>query len=162
MMALKATGRSVGHDRVTQQDRRVRDLDRDEALRLLATVSMGRLVFTQRALPAVRPVTHLVEGEDIMVRLDDGSTLTALMMDSGSPAVVAYEADVIDPETHLGWSVVVTGFAYPVADAEEGHGYAERLPSWAGQSTKSTVRIRPDIVNGFRLEAVPPEPAPSG
>ncbi|MFD5121090.1 pyridoxamine 5'-phosphate oxidase family protein [Streptomyces sp. NPDC058385] len=162
-MALKATGRSADHDRVTQQDRRVRDLDRDEALRLLATVSMGRLVFTQRALPAVRPVTHLVEGEDIVVRLDDGSILTSLMTDPGTPAVVAYEADVIDPETHLGWSVVVTGFAYPVADAEEGQGYAERLPPWAGQSTNSTVRIRPDIVNGFRLEAaVPPEAAPSG
>ncbi len=33
--------------------------------------------------------------------------------------VVAYEADVIDPETHLAWSVVVTGYARPVTDPEE-------------------------------------------
>ncbi|MFF1401442.1 pyridoxamine 5'-phosphate oxidase family protein [Streptomyces sp. NPDC058287] len=161
MMERKETGQSAGHDSVTQQDRRVRNLDRDEALRLLATVSMGRLVFTQRALPAVRPVTHLVEGEDIVVRLDEGSTLASLVTDPGTPGVVvAYEADVIDPESHLGWSVVVTGFAHLVTDAEEGHGSAERLRPWAGQSTYSAVRIRPDVVNGFRLEAEPPETAP--
>ncbi|MER5958552.1 pyridoxamine 5'-phosphate oxidase family protein [Streptomyces longhuiensis] len=159
-MERKDTGRSAGQDSVTQQDRRVRNLDRDEALRLLATVSMGRLVFTQRALPAVRPVTHLVEGEDIVVRLDEGSALS-LVTDPGTPGVVvAYEADVIDPESHLGWSVVVTGFAYLVADAEEGHGSAERLRPWAGRSTHSAVRIQPDVVNGFRLEAEPPEAAP--
>lgn len=161
MMELKATGQSAGHDHVTQQGRRVRYLDRDEALRLLATVSMGRLVFTERALPAVRPVTHLVVGEDIVVRLDDRSTLTSLVTDPGTPGVVvAYEADVIDPESHLGWSVVVTGFAYVVAGAEEGHGYAERLRPWAGESTNSAVRIRPGVVNGFRLEAVSPEAVP--
>lgn len=48
--------------------RRMRELDRAEALRLVATVSLGRIVFTQHALPAVRPVNHLVEGEDIIVR----------------------------------------------------------------------------------------------
>ncbi|MFB7712427.1 pyridoxamine 5'-phosphate oxidase family protein [Streptomyces sp. NPDC056105] len=160
-MERKDTGQSAGHDSVTQQDRRVRNLDRDEALRLLATVSMGRLVFTQRALPAVRPVTHLVEGEDIVVRLDDGPALTCLVTDPGTPGVVvAYEADVIDPESHLGWSVVVTGFAHLVADAEEGHGSAERLRPWAGRSSYSAVRIRPDVVNGFRLEAEPREAAP--
>ena len=33
--------------------------------------------------------------------------------------VVAYEADTIDPATHLGWSVVATGYARLVTDPEE-------------------------------------------
>lgn len=52
--------------------RRMEQLGRDEALRLLATVSLGRIVFTQYALPAVRPVNHLVEGESIIVRVHEG------------------------------------------------------------------------------------------
>ncbi|MFD9517036.1 pyridoxamine 5'-phosphate oxidase family protein [Streptomyces sp. NPDC059979] len=51
----------------------MRELDRAEALRLLSTVSLGRIVFTQHALPAVRPVNHLVVGENIMVGIhEDG------------------------------------------------------------------------------------------
>ncbi|GHI86004.1 pyridoxamine 5'-phosphate oxidase family protein [Streptomyces xanthophaeus] len=44
-----------------------------EALRLLGTVPLGRIVFTHRALPATRPVNHVVEGEDVVVRLDEGA-----------------------------------------------------------------------------------------
>ena len=35
-------------------------LDRAEAMRLLASVDVGRVIFTLNALPAVRPVNHLV------------------------------------------------------------------------------------------------------
>jgi hypothetical protein len=30
---------------------------------LLASVPLGRIVFTARALPAIRPVSHLVDGD---------------------------------------------------------------------------------------------------
>ncbi|MEV0412796.1 pyridoxamine 5'-phosphate oxidase family protein [Streptomyces sp. NPDC050448] len=139
--------------------RRMEPLDRDEALRLLSTVSLGRIVFTQHALPAVRPVNHLVEGENIVVRVHDGSALASLLAPSGIPGVVvAYEADAIDPETHLGWSVVVTGYATPVADPEEAQGYARRLRPWVAQTMSRALRITPDLVTGFRLEADPPAP----
>ncbi len=136
--------------------RRMREVDRAEALRLLATVSLGRIVFTQHALPAVRPVNHLVEGEDIIIRIHEGGALASLAAPADVPGVVvAYEADAIDPDTHLGWSVVVTGYARSVLDAEETDRYADLLRPWVGQPMTGTLRIRPDLVTGFRLEAAP-------
>jgi nitroimidazol reductase NimA-like FMN-containing flavoprotein (pyridoxamine 5'-phosphate oxidase superfamily) len=41
--------------------REVVEVDRTEALRLLASVRHGRVVFTSKALPAIRPVNHLVD-----------------------------------------------------------------------------------------------------
>ncbi|MGW6706326.1 pyridoxamine 5'-phosphate oxidase family protein [Streptomyces sp. NPDC054956] len=134
--------------------RRMQELDRAEALRLLGTVSLGRIVFTQQALPAVRPVNHLVDGEDVIVRIHDGGALASLTAPSDAPGVVvAYEADVIDPVTHLGWSVVVTGYARPVDDADEADRYAVLLSPWVGHRMTGALRIRPDLVTGFRLEA---------
>ncbi|MCX5010318.1 pyridoxamine 5'-phosphate oxidase family protein [Streptomyces sp. NBC_00555] len=146
----------------TTAARHMRELDRAEALRLLATVSLGRIVFTQHALPAVRPVNHLVDGEDIIIRTHEGGALASLAAPADVPGVVvAYEADVIDPDTHLGWSVVVTGYARLVADADDADRYADLLRPWVGQPMTSALRIRPDLVTGFRLEAAPPRPAPA-
>ncbi|MFJ9549248.1 pyridoxamine 5'-phosphate oxidase family protein [Streptomyces erythrochromogenes] len=139
----------------------MRELDRAEALLLLATVSLGRIVFTRHALPAVRPVNHFVDGEDIIVRIHEGGALGSLAAPAEAPGVVvAYEADVIDPDTHLGWSVVVTGYARPVADADEADRYADVLRPWAGAPATGALRIRPDLVTGFRLEAEASHPAP--
>ncbi|THA81715.1 pyridoxamine 5'-phosphate oxidase family protein [Streptomyces sp. A0592] len=143
----------------------MRELDRAEALELLATVSLGRIVFTRHALPAVRPVNHFVDGEDIVVRIHEGGALGSLAAPAEAPGVVvAYEADVIDPDTHLGWSVVVTGYARPVADADDAGRYADLLRPWVGPPTTGALRIRPDLVTGFRLEAEAESshPAPQG
>ncbi|MEU3062925.1 pyridoxamine 5'-phosphate oxidase family protein [Streptomyces subrutilus] len=83
----------------------------DEALRLLGTAEPGRIVFTRHALPAVRPVNHVLDAGDI-IRVQDGSTLAALLApEQGGGAVVAHEADDVDTGGHLGWSVVATGYA---------------------------------------------------
>lgn len=96
------------------------DLDQAEALRLLGSVSLGRIVFTQQALPAVRPVNHVLDNGDIVVLTHEGAALAWQAQQSGgSGVVVAYEADAIDPDTHLGWSVVITGFARLVDDSTE-------------------------------------------
>ncbi|MGW6979679.1 pyridoxamine 5'-phosphate oxidase family protein [Streptomyces sp. NPDC054932] len=154
--------RPAGRAGGTTAARHMRELDRAEALELLATVSLGRIVFTQHALPAVRPVNHFVDGEDIIIRTDEGGALGALAAPADVPGVVvAYEADAIDPNTHLGWSVVVTGYARRVADADDAERYADLLRPWVAQPMTGTLRIRPDLVTGFRLEAVPPRSAPA-
>ncbi|WP_328924004.1 pyridoxamine 5'-phosphate oxidase family protein [Streptomyces sp. NBC_00190] len=161
-MDQDGTPRADGRARDTTPARRMRELDRAEALRLLATVSLGRIVFTRHALPAVRPVNHLVEGEDIIVRIHDDGALASLVAPADVPGVVvAYEADTIDPDTHLGWSVVVTGYAYRVADADEVDRYAARLRPWVDRPMTHALRIRPDLVTGFRLEAAPARLVPS-
>ncbi|MCY0927985.1 pyridoxamine 5'-phosphate oxidase family protein [Streptomyces sp. H27-H1] len=146
--------RTEGQDGDMTATRRMRELDKAEALGLVATVSLGRIVFTQHALPAVRPVNHLVEGEDIIVRIHDDGALASLVAPADVPGVVvAYEADAIDPVTHLGWSVVVTGYACPVTDADEVARFASLLRPWVGHPATGALRIRPDLVTGFRLEA---------
>ncbi|MER7572596.1 pyridoxamine 5'-phosphate oxidase family protein [Streptomyces sp. NPDC126514] len=136
--------------------RRSIELDSVEALRLLGSVSFGRIVFTQHALPMIRPVNHvLVDSGDIVIRIHDGAALTSRTRQAGAPGVVvAYEADAIDPQTHLGWSVVVTGYAHPVTDTDELARYATVLRPWSQQTMDHAVRIRPDLVTGVRLTAV--------
>ncbi|MEN8651911.1 pyridoxamine 5'-phosphate oxidase family protein [Streptomyces sp. 21So2-11] len=127
-------------------------LERGEALRLLGSVSLGRLVFTQQALPAIRPVNHVLDGEDIIIRLSDGAALASLTRPAGGPkAVVAYEADVIDPDRHLGWSVVATGYAQFVDDPADVERYEHLLRPWVARSMTAALRIRPELVTGFRL-----------
>ncbi|MFE7172983.1 pyridoxamine 5'-phosphate oxidase family protein [Streptomyces sp. NPDC057616] len=132
--------------------RRSIELDRGEALRLLGTVSLGRIVFTRQALPTIRPVNHIMDDGDIVIRTHEGAALTAHTRESdGTGVVVAYEADAIDPHTHLGWSVVVTGFAHLVTDPQEIDRYRRLLHPWVHRTMDYAVRIRPDLITGIRL-----------
>ncbi|MFI6360327.1 pyridoxamine 5'-phosphate oxidase family protein [Streptomyces sp. NPDC050743] len=134
--------------------RRSVELDSDEALRLLGSVSFGRVVFTRQALPTVRPVNHLLDGGDIVIRTHEGAALTSRTRQAGAPGVVvAYEADAIDPHTHLGWSVVVTGYAHLVTDPHELARYQALLHPWVNQTMDYAVRIHPDLITGVRLTA---------
>ncbi|MGW2650736.1 pyridoxamine 5'-phosphate oxidase family protein [Streptomyces sp. NPDC001393] len=134
--------------------RRSMELDRDEAVRLLESVSFGRIVFTRHALPTVRPVNHVLDDGEIIIRTHEGAALTAHAGQAdGQGVVVAYEADSIDPDTHLGWSVVVTGYACLVTDPQELARYQELLTPWVNQTMDYAVRIRPDLITGVRLTA---------
>ncbi|MBL1086891.1 pyridoxamine 5'-phosphate oxidase family protein [Streptomyces actinomycinicus] len=130
--------------------RRRVDLGPAEALSLLGSVSLGRLVFTWQALPTVRPVNHIVDGGDIVIRTQEGGALTSSAQRAdGTGVVVAYEADVIDPETHAGWSVVITGFARLITDPDELRRVLGMLGPWGPQQeTDHAVRIHPEMVTG--------------
>lgn len=130
------------------------ELNSDEALRLLGSVSFGRIVFTRHALPAVRPVNHVLDDGDLVIRTHENAALTSRAQEAdGSGVVVAYEADSIDPDTHLGWSVVVTGRARLVTDPDELRHYQALLRPWVRQAMDYAVRIRPELVTGIRLTA---------
>lgn len=128
-------------------------------MRLLATVSFGRVVYTHRSLPAVRPVNHLMDGETIIIRTSQWSELVSVVSEG---AVVAYEADNIDLERHLGWSVIVRGPARAVADADEATRYMARLTSWAAGQRDFVIRIEPVFVNGMMLVESEEDLRPSG
>ncbi|MEU9384505.1 pyridoxamine 5'-phosphate oxidase family protein [Streptomyces sp. NPDC048279] len=129
------------------------DLDRAEALRLLGSVPLGRIVFTRQALPAVRPVNHVLDGGDIVIRTHEGAALTAQAREADSTGVVvAYEANAIDPDTRLGWSVVVTGYASLVTDPAQLARIRTMVAPWVPQpGMDHAVRIRPDLVTGVLL-----------
>ncbi|MEZ0095248.1 pyridoxamine 5'-phosphate oxidase family protein [Streptacidiphilus sp. EB129] len=130
----------------------LRDLDPAQALRLLGTVTLGRIVFTQHALPTIRPVNHIVHNGDIIVRTHHGTALAAYLDNATTTTgvVVAYEADTIDPDTRLGWSVVATGYARLITDPHQLLPY-QRLQPWTGQATDCAVRIHPELITGRQL-----------
>ncbi|GAA4073656.1 pyridoxamine 5'-phosphate oxidase family protein [Streptomyces shaanxiensis] len=134
--------------------RRRIELDGAEALRLLGSVSLGRIVFTRHALPTVRPVNHALDAGDIVIRTHEGAALTSHTQRAGDPGVVvAYEADAIDPRTHLGWSVVVTGYARLVTDPEDLAHCRALVQPWVEHAMDQAIRIRPDLVTAILLTA---------
>ena len=127
-----------------------------ECLRLLAEAPIGRIVFTEQALPAVQPVHYALDGDSVVIRTTVGSKLAA----AARNAIVAFEVDKIDSTYREGWSVTVVGHAEMVTESKEIERLS-RIPlhSWSPAEPTHFVRIRMEMVHGRRL--VPPTPAPS-
>ncbi len=132
--------------------RRLKPLPREESLQLLRSVSVGRLVFTHLALPAIRPVNHVVDGDQVVIRAYVDTTIDVAVGDN-TGTVVAYEADLIDPDTHLGWSVIIVGRASRLTDRVEADRYRRLLQPWVDGGPDDVIAIRADMVDGFRLVA---------
>ena len=129
-------------------------LSRDECLRLLASVPVGRIVYTQRALPAVELVNFALDHGDIVIRTDRGGKLAA----AARGAVVAFEADCVDPVGQAGWSVTAIGPSQEVTDpAEVTRLRTIGLNSWAPGTLDHFIRISPVILTGRHLRADRPQ-----
>ena len=57
-------------------------LAREECLQLLAEAPIGRIVFTDHALPAVQPVNFAMLGTDIIIRTSPESKLAQAIRDT--------------------------------------------------------------------------------
>ncbi|MFI6931840.1 pyridoxamine 5'-phosphate oxidase family protein [Streptomyces sp. NPDC050287] len=129
-----------------------RELGRQECLRLLAKVPVGRIVHTRQALPAVLPVTFCLDRDDAVVLCASATSELVRAVDS---TVVAFEVDEIDAAAHSGWSVVVTGPATVVTDPVEHERLARGGPrSWVPSPRQVFVRIGPELVTGRELAGV--------
>jgi nitroimidazol reductase NimA-like FMN-containing flavoprotein (pyridoxamine 5'-phosphate oxidase superfamily) len=132
------------------QPRQAIDLTEGECWQLLRAVSLGRVVFTQHAMPAIRPVNHVVEDRKIIIRSHAGAAIVSrAVADAGS--VVCYEADDLDPIRHTGWSVIVTGMARLVSEPAEIARYHDLLEPWIAGQMDHVVAIEPRFVSGLRL-----------
>ncbi len=130
--------------------RQMLELTEPESWQLLRSVSLGRIVFTRHAMPAIRPVNHLVEDEAIIVRAHLGSAIVArTAADDG--VVVCYEADELDPVRHTGWSVIVTGMARLVRDPAAITRYEQLLEPWVAGQMDYVIAVRPQVITGIRL-----------
>jgi nitroimidazol reductase NimA-like FMN-containing flavoprotein (pyridoxamine 5'-phosphate oxidase superfamily) len=127
-------------------------LDRYEAMRLLASVDYGRVVFTLNALPAVRPVNHLVDDGQIIIRTRLSAAISTVVRSADLGVVVDYEADEFDPARRVGWSVVATGYARTVNDPDEVSRYEQLLHPWVNHAD-TVLAIAPDVVTAFRIVA---------
>lgn len=126
-------------------------LSAEECHALLATIPIGRIVFTENALPAIQPVNFVVDGQDIVVRTRRGSKLVA----AAHRAIVAFEVDDYDPDLRTGWSVVLIGRARVVRD----EGELERLRGlplemWASGDRPHFIRVEASMIRGRRLRRV--------
>ena len=126
-----------------------RELERQECLRLLAKVPVGRIVHTRQALPAVLPVNFSLDSDGAVLLCTSAASELARAVDG---TVVAFEADEVDAVTHSGWSVVVTGAATVVRDPDELERLTRTGPrSWAPSPEEVFVRIEPELITGREL-----------
>ena len=125
-------------------------LSRDECLLLLASVPVGRVIYTRQALPAVELVNFALDHGDIVIRTDHSGKLAA----ATRGAVVAFEADQLDPDARSGWSVTAIGPSSEVTDPGElARLRAIGLSSWAPGTRDHFIRISPVMLNGRHLHA---------
>lgn len=129
-------------------------LTRRQCLDLLQRPRVGRLVFTEDALPAVQPVNYRMWRDDVVIRVAGGAKLTA----ATDNQVVAFEADELDADLHTGWSVTVVGHAKSITDVDELVEVAGTfVQPWVEGKRDHFVRITTEKVTGrqFRSRAVP-------
>ena len=119
-----------------------------DCLALARTMPIGRIVFTDQALPAVQPVNFLLEDGCVIIRTGEGTKLATALHDT----IVAFEIDDYDARTESGWSVTVVGRAEPVIDAADSARLA-RLPlrTWTPGLRDRFVRVRPEYISGRRI-----------
>jgi nitroimidazol reductase NimA-like FMN-containing flavoprotein (pyridoxamine 5'-phosphate oxidase superfamily) len=134
------------------EQRSLEAFPRHEAVALLASAPVGRVVFTVDALPAVVPVTFSVRDSAVVIRTSTGSRL-ARAADGG---VLAFEADEVDEVTRSGWSVVVTGVAELVTDPVQQAAIRSTVEPFAPGDNEVYVRLPLTVVTGRRVTVSPP------
>jgi nitroimidazol reductase NimA-like FMN-containing flavoprotein (pyridoxamine 5'-phosphate oxidase superfamily) len=131
---------------------RVEEIDEAESRRLLEMHSfVGRVGFVSDGHVLVLPVNYLVENSEIFFCTRAGTKLSVLR----GGAAVAFEVDASRSLYHSGWSVLVSGTASEVTDADE----LERLrrgslKSWAIAATEHWIRITIETITGRRIPEI--------
>lgn len=90
-------------------------LSEAECFALAATARVGRIVFTDKALPAVWPVTFTIDRNSLILCAPARSKVAMTMRNT----VVAFEVDEFASETRTGWSVTFLGLAEPITDPRQ-------------------------------------------
>lgn len=125
-------------------------LTEGECWTLLRSASFGRIVFTRHAMPAIRPVNHLVDDRKIIIRTHLGAAIVSHTADT-SGVVVSYEADDLDPVRHTGWSVIATGLAQLITEPAAIKYYSTQLEPWIAGEMDYVISIEPRFISGIRL-----------
>ena len=126
-------------------------LGQRECMRLLSGVQLGRLALHAGALPTVALVDAVLTEDGIVVNsLPEPWFATAT-----DGAVVAFEADGVDPDGNGRWSVVVVGEAAGLSDIgpDDRARLDAALGSRSSAGTDHLVRISLAMVSGCRRVA---------
>ncbi|GAB0104169.1 pyridoxamine 5'-phosphate oxidase family protein [Nocardia sp. JMUB6875] len=120
-----------------------------ECLRLLAQARFGRIAYSRYALPAIRPVNHLIDEEMIIVGTGAGVGIPQYQQ------VVAYEADSLDPDSQQGWCVIVTGTAEQITDPNQLAHYHQLLQPRLPGGQEKVLCIHPEVITGVEYLPAP-------
>ncbi len=128
---------------------RMRELESEECVELLAAGVVGRAAICTPDGPHVVPVNYTVHRDSVVFRTTPYSVLGTFAW-SGD---IAFEVDHIDAETHQGWSVVVVGKGEMIDDAEdlEEIRWEHDPKPWAQGPRHLYVRIRWRKITGRRI-----------
>ncbi|SFE86564.1 pyridoxamine 5'-phosphate oxidase family protein [Blastococcus tunisiensis] len=125
------------------EDRFLEVLGDAECRRLLGTVRVGRLGFTDAALPAILPVPFSVVDDCIRIPAREGNRV----LDAVRRSVVAFAVDSYDDLTRTGWGVTVVGPAHVVPDGPRGG--RQGGPGAPGPGRSIVVQL--GLLRGWRL-----------
>jgi nitroimidazol reductase NimA-like FMN-containing flavoprotein (pyridoxamine 5'-phosphate oxidase superfamily) len=125
----------------------IETLDPRRCVALLGTVGVGRVVFTNRAMPAVRPVCFAVRDDAVWFRMAAGDMMLACVLDT----VVAFAADNVTGDLDAGWFVTVVGRASEVRDKRLVREIAPLLPAVGHPQDERYVRVLVESVSGSRI-----------
>lgn len=136
-----------------------RKLPAAEALRLLGEVRFGRVVYTSKAMPAIRLVPHVVADGQIVIAAGPEVAGNPLSI-SITETILAYEADQFDTDGGSGWTVVVVGHARALSGPERAEAAARmpRLPA----ASEPLIGISPEVITGYRLASGRGDPLAAG
>lgn len=132
---------------------RTEELGIHECWSLLRTVSVGRLAVWTDTQPHIFPLNYVVDHGSLVFRTGTGTKLSATL--GGEP--VALEADGVDAESGVAWSVVAKGKA---EELRRGHELLETvgllLFPWEAGRKDHFIRIVPETLTGRRFTVTPP------
>lgn len=122
----------------------------EECADVLATASIGRIVFMDGDQPIALPVNYAWFEDSIVFRTGEGQKLYAATLGQK----VAFEVDRIDGDAHAGLSVLVKGQARAVDDwAEQEQLEQLGVRPWQRQPwRRGWVRIVPSEITGRKLD----------
>ncbi|MDH6680521.1 nitroimidazol reductase NimA-like FMN-containing flavoprotein (pyridoxamine 5'-phosphate oxidase superfamily) [Rhodococcus sp. LBL1] len=121
-------------------------LTEQEALDLLATERLGRLILVSGDQPDVYPVNYVVNDGKLYFRSAEGDKLTELKL----KPMVTFQVDHAD--TTSAWSILVRGIARTLVRFDEINAAEELdLRSWVPTEKYNFVEIRPTEIAGRRF-----------
>ncbi len=116
---------------------------------LLASRNLGRIAFSLGDQPEIFPVNYAADGSVVVFRTASGTKIQEAVMHR-----VAFEVDGWDPETRIGWSVVVKGIAEEVTTGIDTFSAAVRkVPVYplAPGEREQWIAVYPSEISGRRF-----------
>jgi nitroimidazol reductase NimA-like FMN-containing flavoprotein (pyridoxamine 5'-phosphate oxidase superfamily) len=110
-------------------------LSESQCRELLASRDLGRIAFSIGGQPEILPINYAADGLVVVFRTAQDTIMMGAL--SGR---VAFEVDSWDPQTRVGWSVVLKGVAEEVARG--GRPFLRRIARTPGVSARPKLPVR--------------------